>query len=126
MDFGPGGAMSDTPRAVVYWAPRALSIAFILFLSMFALDVLGEGQGFWRTLAGLCIHLIPSFVLAGILVLAWRWEWVGAAVYGAAGLLYVVMAWPRGSWMAVIAGPAFVIAALFLASWLTRAGRRAE
>ncbi len=54
----------------LFWAPRALSIAFIAFLSLFALDVFGAGYGFWRTLLGLAIHLIPSFVLIGVLVLA--------------------------------------------------------
>jgi hypothetical protein len=117
--------LSGASRKAVYWAPRALSIAFILFLSLFALDVFGEGQGFWRTLAALGMHLIPSFVLVGALALAWRWEWIGAALYGAAGMLYVTMVWPRLSWIVTISGPAFAIAALFLASWLTREGRRA-
>jgi glucose uptake protein GlcU len=61
--------------------------------------------------------------------LAWRWEWVGAALYGAAGMLYVAMLLPRVNppaaikliWMLMIAGPAFAIAALFLVSWVKRA-----
>jgi hypothetical protein len=38
------------------------------------------------------MHLIPSFVLVGVLALAWRWEWIGAALYGAAGMIYGVAA----------------------------------
>ncbi|HUB35014.1 MAG TPA: hypothetical protein VMA31_18390 [Bryobacteraceae bacterium] len=110
----------------LFWAPRAISIAFILFLSLFALDVFSEGFGFWRTLLALTIHLIPSFVLTAVLVLAWRWEWVGAALYGAAGLLYVIQVASlrqpaplvRLTWVLAIAGPAFLIAALFLANWI--------
>ncbi len=119
--------MSDLSKRSLFWAPRALSIVFIAFLSLFAMDVFGEHLGFWQTVLALCMHLMPSFVLVAALVLAWRWEWIGAALYGAAGLFYVV--WvvsisrpvPPGVrliWALMIAGPAFVIAGLFLANWL--------
>jgi len=117
--------MSDLSGRTLFWAPRVLSVLFIGFLSLFALDVFGEGFGFWRTLAALAVHLIPSLVLIAALVVAWRWEWVGAAIYGAAGMLYILnlVGRPRPplavklQWMAVIAGPALAIAALFLANW---------
>jgi hypothetical protein len=110
----------------LFWAPRAISIAFILFLSLFALDVFGEGFGFWRTLLALTIHLVPSFVLIAVLVLAWRWEWVGAVLYGAAGLLYAVhvaslvkpVPLVRLNWILTISGPALLIAILFWANWI--------
>jgi hypothetical protein len=58
--------------------------------------------------------LIPSFLIVD-LILAWRWEWVGAALYGAAGGAYVVWvismsrhvpAAVRFTWALVVAGPA--------------------
>ncbi len=111
----------------LYWAPRILSIAFIGFLSLFALDVFDETSGFWKTILALAMHLIPSFVLIGVLVLAWKWEWIGAALYAAAGVLYIATVWGRPvpdhiklSWVLTISGPAFLIAALFLANWLKR------
>jgi len=118
--------MTDLTRRMLFWLPRALSILFIAFISLFALDVFGEQQSIWRTLAGLAIHLIPSFVLLIVLVVAWRWEWVGAALYAGAGALYVLTLLPRAQppaamkllWSATIAGPAFVIAILFLVNWL--------
>ena len=72
------------------------------------------------------VHLIPSFVLIGALLVAWWWEWVGAAIYTAAGALYVIALLPRRlpppgmklEWMATIALPTFAIAALFWANWL--------
>jgi len=45
--------MATTADRTVYWLPRLLSIAFILFLSLFSLDVFGEGYGFWNTLLAL-------------------------------------------------------------------------
>ena len=118
--------MSHLSKRILFWAPRVLSILFIAFLSLFALDVFGEQLGFWRTLLALAMHLIPSFVLIIALILAWRWEWIGAVLYAAAGLLYVVwvvsMSRPvpptvRFIWALTIAGPAFLIAGLFLANW---------
>ncbi|MGA2769783.1 MAG: hypothetical protein ABSG26_03105 [Bryobacteraceae bacterium] len=127
--------MTQLSRRALFWTPRALSIVFIAFLSLFALDVFDEHLGLWRTVLALTMHLIPSFVLIAALVLAWRWEWIGAALYAAAGLLYVgwvvsmsrpVPAAIRLIWVLTIAGPAFVIAGLFLANWLKRGDIRAH
>jgi len=118
--------MSHLSSRALFWAPRVLSIVFIAFLSLFAMDVFDERLGFWQTALALIIHLIPCFVLLAALILAWRWEWIGAALFGAAGLTYVVwvtlMSRPvppsvRLIWVLVIAGPAFLIAALFLWNW---------
>ena len=126
--------MTQLSKRALFWTPRALSILFIAFLSLFALDVFDGHLGFWQTALALTMHLIPSFVLIAALVLAWRWEWIGAALYGAAGLLYVwwvvSMSRPvppaiRLIWILMIAGPAFAIAGLFLANWLKRGDLRA-
>ena len=58
------------------------------------------------------------------LALAWRRGWVGAVVFPALGIAYLVVAWGRFHWSAyaVIAGPLFVLGALFLAGWLAGRG----
>jgi hypothetical protein len=126
--------MTQLSKRALFWTPRALSIVFIAFLSLFALDVFGEHLGLWRTVLALTMHLVPSLVLIAALVLAWRWEWIGAALYAAAGSLYVwwvvsmsrpVPSAMRLMWILTIAGPAFVIAGLFLANWLKRGDLRA-
>ncbi len=121
--------MTTTADKVLYWLPRVLSIAFIAFLSLFAFDVFEGDQGLGRTLLALTVHLVPVFVLIVVLVLAWHWEWIGALLFAAAGAAYVLMLIGRTSpplpmrvvWGLTIAGPAFVVAALFLAGWLRRA-----
>lgn len=126
--------MSSLSKRLLFWTPRLLAIAFIIFLSLFATDVFGEHLGFWRTVQALAIHLIPSFVLLVVLLLAWRWEWIGALAFGAAGLLYIASLVPRSSvpvatrleWAAFIAVPAFVLAALFLIDWLKHAALHAR
>ena len=130
--------MKTFSKRVLFWTPRVLSIAFIAFLSIFALDVFDGKLGFWQSILAFLIHEIPVFVLIAVLVLAWRWEWIGAALYAAAGSLYI--AWvltavhgpfdrmPAAARVIAIlgiAGPAFVIAGLFLANWLKRGELRA-
>ena len=120
--------MTTLSKRTLFWMPRVLSIALIAFMSTFALDVFGEGLGFWGTLLALTMHLVPSFVLIAALVLAWRWEWIGTVFYGAAATLYVVLLIPRPwpspgikmVWLLMLAAPALAIAAMFLANWLKR------
>jgi hypothetical protein len=114
--------MNINGRSILLWAPRALAILFVLFISMFALDVFGEGYSFWQTLVALFMHLIPSFLILIALAIAWRWAWVGGILFIGLGGYYVVMA--RGKMplatLFIIAGPAVLTGCLFLASWFTR------
>jgi hypothetical protein len=113
-------------KPLLHWAPRVLCIAFALFLSLFALDVFEEGLGLWKTILALVIHLIPTWLVLGVLALSWRWPWGGGILYAALGVFYMVSNWGRFHWsaFALIAGPLFLIAALFLLDWLVRARLR--
>lgn len=113
--------MSGYSRRILFWAPRALGIAFALFLSIFALDVFDEGYGFWNTLLALAMHLIPTAIVVVVLLLSWRWEWIGAVLFAAAGALYMANSLRHPDWILLISGPLFLIAVLFLVSWLKRA-----
>jgi hypothetical protein len=114
--------MRDTPRRVLFWAPRALAILFALFISIFAFDVFVEGASFWEMLVALIIHLIPTALVVIALAFAWRRDSVGGILFTALGLLYIVVAWGQFEWMAylLISGPLFLIAVLFLSNWLYR------
>jgi len=108
----------------LYWTPRILSILFILFLSMFALDIFDINLGFWGTIVGLFMHLIPSFILIILLVVAWKYEWVGGIAFILAGILYIILLlinpqleWYMLSWSLIIAGPAFIVGILWILNW---------
>jgi hypothetical protein len=67
---------------MLFWKPRIAGILFVLFISIFALDVFDAGYGFWETLLALFMHLLPSIALAIAVALAWRrWEWIGAVLF---------------------------------------------
>jgi hypothetical protein len=108
----------------LFWAPRALCILFIAFVSLFALDVFEEARGFWQTLAALAMHLIPTFIMVAALVVAWRWEWVGAVVFACCGVFFTVIV--RGPWWTkiIFAAPCLLTAWLFLMNWRKRSERQ--
>ena len=120
--------MSRVTARLLYWSPRILSLAFAIFLSLFALDVFNEIHGFWQTVLALSIHLIPAIVILAILLVAWRWEWIGAGLFSLAAVYYAVTMLSRNlnHWAAVIAIslPLLVIANLFFAGWLQRSNVR--
>ena len=103
--------MNTSIKRFLFWSPRILCIVFAMFLSLFALDVFSEGYGFAETILALLIHLIPTYLVAIALVIAWRWERVGAILFIALALFNLVTS--RGeSW--IISGPLFLIGVLFL------------
>lgn len=114
--------MKTLSRGALYWAARILGLCFAVFISLFALDVFGGNESAGTKMLAFLMHLIPTFVLLGILAIAWRWEWVGAIAFPALGIAYIVTAWGRFPWgtYLVIAGPLFVLGGLFLANWLGR------
>lgn len=91
----------------LYWLPRILAICFIVFISLFALDVLGEPQWF----LALLMHLIPSFVLIAITILAWRNEMIGGLLFLLAGILMLFFTHFESM---IVSLPIIVIGVLFL------------
>jgi hypothetical protein len=112
----------------LYWTPRILTIVFILFLGLFALDAFEGDQSLIKKLGGFIIHLIPNFVMILILILAWKHEWVGTIAFTLVGIAYIVMFWGRFPAVTylTIAGPLFLIGILFWLSWLERKKTKAK
>ncbi len=119
--------MTKPVKRSVFWVPRILCILFAIFVSLFAFDVFGEGYSFWKTILALLIHLIPTGIILVVLAVSWRWEWVGAIIFSALGVLYIVMFWGRFKWPVylMMSGPLFLVGFLFLINWLYRKQIRA-
>ena len=114
--------MSQTVKKILFWTPRILGVLIAIFVSLFALDVFGEGYSFWETIVALAMHLIPTAVILIILALAWRWEWVGGILFIALGVLYITLFWDPSRLPAylMISGPLFLVGILFLLNWCYR------
>jgi len=70
-----------TSTKALFWAARILCILAILFISLFTLDSFASDQTFWQNTAAFLMHLIPSFVLLAILIIAWKWELIGGVIF---------------------------------------------
>ncbi|MFP4641241.1 MAG: hypothetical protein ACLFPU_03540 [Dehalococcoidia bacterium] len=95
-------------------------------MSVFALDVFGEGYGLWETIAAFLIHLVPSLVVVIVLVAAWRREWVGDVLFTALVAFYLAQTWgrfPPVTYLS-ISGPLALAGILFLLNWIYRAQMR--
>ena len=113
----------------IYWTPRILCILFLLFLTIFSLDVFDENLGFWGTILGLFMHNIPVFTLAIVLWISWYYEIVGGIVFILAGISFIILTVVREAhdpWYIalavslIIAVPAFLIGILFLVGWFKK------
>jgi prepilin signal peptidase PulO-like enzyme (type II secretory pathway) len=66
---------------ILYWIPRILTILSILFMTMFSFDVFGGNESFGMKMLGFLIHNIPVLILIAILIIAWKWEAAGGALF---------------------------------------------
>ncbi len=127
--------MSRLVARLFYWPPRVLAIVIVSLCISFTADYdsgwcateFGEDAFMHPTLVHFG-HLLPAAVVALLMILAWRREWIGAVTFT---LLAAWSAWAELlgeslSWiMLVIPLSLLVIAALFLANWIKRAELRA-
>jgi hypothetical protein len=74
-------------KSIFHWLPRIICILAILFISMFAADAFEPGLTIWQQLGAFFIHLIPSFILLVILILAWYKELAGGIIFIIIGLV---------------------------------------
>jgi hypothetical protein len=75
-----------TSIKLIHWAPRILGILSILFISIFAADSFEHGTTIWQKLVSLAMHLIPTFILTIILIIAWKWERIGGILFMLLGI----------------------------------------
>lgn len=109
--------MTQTRMEWIVWAPRLLAILFACFLPVFALDAFSEGRPWSETLPAFIVHLVPTWLVLLVLVLAWRRLWIGAAGFTVLALAYSFRARDDAAWILVIAGPLLVLAGFFYWSW---------
>ena len=110
----------------IFWTPRIISILFLAFLTLFSLDIFGNGYSFWETIVGLFMHNIPVFILAIVLWISWnKHGWLAGTIFLLAGFAYIYLTIFRGavpwyiglSWSMILAAPAIFIGILFLIGW---------
>ncbi|PIT90206.1 MAG: hypothetical protein COU22_03455 [Candidatus Komeilibacteria bacterium CG10_big_fil_rev_8_21_14_0_10_41_13] len=74
-------------KKFVYYFPLYLAILSAAFLSIFALDVFGEGYNLSDLLLALVIHLIPTILYVIVIVIAWKNRTLGGVIFLILGLI---------------------------------------
>lgn len=77
-------------KEILTWSPRILAILFIGFLSLFALDSFDYTHSFLQIITNFLLHLIPSLLLAGCLLVAWKYRILGGLLFIVIGLVFTV------------------------------------
>jgi hypothetical protein len=105
---------------IIHRAPRIAVILIAFFLSLFSLDVFEMEATPLQLLGGFLIHNIPSFILIGLLVVAWKRPVVGFVAFLAAAVLFCLF-FVRDvyslSALLLFVLPILLIAGLFYADW---------
>jgi len=89
-----------------FWLPRVLMVAYLIFISLFSLDELGNGLGF-------IIHLIPSFIVLIVTIYAWKNEFLGGLILIFWGVVFALYFHNINAFIAVCA-PLIIIGLLFI------------
>lgn len=76
-----------SPFSFFHWIPRIICIIDILFISIFALDAFRPNAAISDQLKDFFIHLIPSFILIAVLILAWKKEFLGGLLFMVIGIV---------------------------------------
>ena len=114
--------MNSTPTTgrsierLLFWSPRILGILAILFMMLFSLDCFEDGISLKEQLICFLMHNIPSWVIIGILAVAWKWEKIGGVLFLAAALAGMIFFNAfSGNWGAILVMSPFAITgALFI------------
>ena len=114
--------MSQRSSGWQLWTARIFAIVLCVFLSAFALDAFQPGRPLAEAVPDFAAHLVPTLVLAGVVALSWRWEWIGALVFTGLAFAYAYVSHDKPSWALAVALPLFAAGLLYGWSWRRRSG----
>lgn len=124
------GQVSPRLAKWLYWSPRIAAILIIFFVTLFSLDVFDLELPFWQQVGAFVIHSLPSIGMTIFLVLAWRWEWLGAVGFLGAAVFFLRFVIGSREFgfgnLLLFVLPMALVGTLFLLNWLWRAEIRGK
>jgi hypothetical protein len=78
----------NTTIKIAHWLPRILCILAILFIGMFSLDAFDPKLTLGQQLLGFLMHNIPTLILIAVLIISWKWEFIGGIIFLAIGIIF--------------------------------------
>lgn len=89
-------------------------IHVLLFLLVWTPRIVGF---FFTGLVLLLGDILPALIVLVLLVLSWKWSWIGGVIFLIALVAYLA---GKDQWEAIIYVPLFIISVLFLLGWVYR------
>jgi len=74
-------------QGILTWSARILAILAILFISLFALDAFNPELSLSDQILGFLMHMIPSFLLIGVLWVSWIEPRIGGLIFLSMGVV---------------------------------------
>ncbi len=111
--------MKKPKKTVLYWAPRVISIAFALFISLFGFDVFNMDIGFPEIILAFIMDMMPAILVAVMIAFAWRWELAGTVLCVGLAAFYFIFMNRHMDWVTIllIPGPLILLAVLWFFGW---------
>jgi hypothetical protein len=82
-----------------------------LFIASFALDAIHDGP------VALLMHLAPAALLALVIAVSWKREWIAGAFLVIAAAAYAAVTRDHPDWILAITLPLATVGVVYLASW---------
>ncbi|MFN8256314.1 MAG: hypothetical protein U0W24_11525 [Bacteroidales bacterium] len=121
----------ETQIKIFHWLPRVLCICALLFVSLFSLDAFEPGLSLGKQILGFIIHQVPVFALLALLIVAWKWEYIGGWIFILLGSLLSIpvfmmnynrteSVWIGFTVILMITFPFILVGILFIVSYLKK------
>ena len=96
---------------LLVWIPRVITLIFIIFISMFAFDEKFISFGF-------LMHMLPTLLLIGLLIIAWNWATLGGLILLVFGIISIFFfrTYEDPIVFLIVSFPIFVVGILFILS----------
>jgi hypothetical protein len=102
--------------SLLCWFTRILAILAILFVLMFSMDSFGGDKPAGKQILEFLIHSIPALILICALVVSWKYEIIGGAIFIiiaiALGIFWGSFTGNSGSLIILV--PFFLVGLLFI------------
>lgn len=102
---------------ILFWTPRILCILAIGFVMMFSVDVFDPKYTLGEQIIGFLMHNIPAWILIVLLVISWKWEFVGGIIFiliSIAMILFFTKFLTMNYYSIIVTSPFMIVGALFI------------
>lgn len=114
--------ISEKNLKYYYWIPRFTGLVFVLFLSSLAFDSITGYKSFYLMINSALAKLVPSLVLAIMLIIAWKEELLGGILFMLLFLVLFALIVSESPLLSdlIFYGPIFIIGLFFLIDYYLR------